>query len=216
MYPVVWFCLCAREIRIYATGFCCIVVDTLVPLAQNGICPLAGSQHKANAPYNPLKVLVERSSKIKAMCHSHTDFCTKQTLLNVPAHAGSVKVAGLAHQRDRLIRIPFNFKSRLRLLPLLRQTFDLLSYTVSPINSSSHLCLDDAFTPECNILHADTKQMAWFAFQVVQTRCHSPFCNGRSCTVSIYIVCFALLLFCFCLFGSFFFLLCLLFFEYKV
>lgn len=32
-------------------------------------------------------------------------------------------------------------------VPLLRQAFDLLSYTVSPIKSSSHLCLDEALTP---------------------------------------------------------------------
>lgn len=64
-------------------------------------------------------------------------------------------------------------------VPLLRKTFDLLSYTVSPINSSSHLCLDDALTPECNILHAAKKQMAWFAFQGVQIRCYSLLYNGR-------------------------------------
>lgn len=80
-------------------------------------------------------------------------------------------------------------------VPLLRQAFDLLSYTVSPINSFSHLCLDDALTPECNILHADTKQMAWIAFQVVQIRRYPPLYNSRSCTVSISIVCYALVCF---------------------
>ena len=64
-------------------------------------------------------------------------------------------------------------------VPPLRKAFDLLPFTVSPINSSSQLCPDDALTPECNILHADAKQMAWFAFQVVQIRCYSLLCSVR-------------------------------------
>lgn len=98
-------------------------------------------------------------------------------------------------------------------VPLLRQAFDLLSYTVSPISSSSHLCLDAAVTLECNIPHTGTEQMAWFAFQVVQIRLYLLLYNGRSCTVCMYIVCFVwlvvLLLFVFVWFGF----VCLSFFR---
>lgn len=74
------------------------LADSLRSLPRKGICPWAGSQHKANAPYVPLKVLVESVSRIKATYHSLTNLCTKQALLNESAHADSVKVAGLAHQ----------------------------------------------------------------------------------------------------------------------
>lgn len=63
-------------------------------------------------------------------------------------------------------------------VPLLRQAFDLLSYTVSPIKSSSHLCLDEALTPvsasiQKNAVSATLIQCrrAGLLFKAVQIRC---------------------------------------------